>query len=253
VGAGTTFRVEIRLAEAEAAWHEQQQRRVARLALGQPDHRMLVVDDTAENRQILVRLLESVGFEVREACNGAEAIDVWSAWRPDLIWMDLRMTVMGGLEATRRIKARCAEEAGCRAPVIIALTASVFHDDRPAVFEAGCDDLVPKPYRESEIFEKVAEHLGVRFEYETDEADGDALPIETLTSARVASLPAAATEQLRRALMEGDVEAARDAVGRIAPSDPVVAAELESMLKGYRFEHILDLLDGVPSQVGSNT
>ena len=65
---------------------------------------MLIVEDRWTNRRLLLKLLEPLGFELREAENGLEAIKIWEAWQPHLIWMDMRMPVMDGYEATRRIK-----------------------------------------------------------------------------------------------------------------------------------------------------
>ena len=76
------------------------------LAPDQPEYRILVVEDRLENRLLLVHLLTRIGFVVREAENGQEAIALLSSWQPDLIWMDIRMPVMDRYEATRQIKAR---------------------------------------------------------------------------------------------------------------------------------------------------
>jgi signal transduction histidine kinase/CheY-like chemotaxis protein len=127
---------------------------------GQPPYRILIAEDKPENRRLLVELLSPVGFEVREAENGQAAIDLWQTWSPHLIWMDIRMPVINGFEATQKIKA-----AGGQTPVIIALTGSAFEEDRITALSIGCDDFVRKPFRTPIIFEKMAEHLGVRYLY----------------------------------------------------------------------------------------
>jgi DNA-binding LytR/AlgR family response regulator len=81
------------------------------LEAGQPTYRILVVEDKWANRQLLVRLLAPLGFDVREATNGQEAIALWQNWHPHLIWMDMRMPVMDGYEATREIKARSGDRS----------------------------------------------------------------------------------------------------------------------------------------------
>ena len=114
---------------------------VARLAPGQPEYRVLIVEDQAENWQLLRQLLERAGFQVRVAENGAEGVEAFQSWRPHFIWMDWRMPVMDGLEATRRIRAL----DGGREVKIVALSASVFKEEREQVLAAGVDDFVPKP------------------------------------------------------------------------------------------------------------
>ena len=142
-----------------AAWPAQ---RVLGLQPDQPIYRLLVAEDDETNRRLLVRLLRPLGFEVQEVVNGQEAIEVWQCWEPHLIWMDMRMPVMDGYEATRRIKAA----PGGKDTVIIALTASAFEEDREKILAAGCDDFMRKPFREEEMFDLLAKHLGVRYVYE---------------------------------------------------------------------------------------
>src|SRR5262249_54905726 len=147
---------------------------------GQYVPRLLVVDDMLDNRRLLSRLLSTMGFEVREAANGEEAIATWRDWRPDLIWMDIRIPVLDGRSALRRIRLAEEEERarsdgdGAGHPVgpckIVALTASAFDHERDGVLESGADDLVTKPFREEWIAEALERHLGVRLLYEAPNA-----------------------------------------------------------------------------------
>ena len=139
----------------------QPRQRVIRLEPGQPSYRILIVEDRLENRRLLVKLLEPIGFEVREAVNGQEGVEIWEAWDPHLVWMDMRMPVMDGYEATKRIKSTTKGQA----TVVVALTASVFEEQRTVVLSAGCDDFVGKPFRDKDIFDVLHRHLGVRFLY----------------------------------------------------------------------------------------
>ena len=140
---------------------------------GQPSYRILIVEDRLENRRLLVKLLEPIGFEVREAVNGQEGVEIWEAWDPHLVWMDMRMPVMDGYEATKRIKSTTKGQA----TVVVALTASVFEEQRTVVLSAGCDDFVRKPFRDKDIFDVLHRHLGVRFLYAGQDQ-------ETATTAR---------------------------------------------------------------------
>jgi len=164
-GRGSSFTLEVALPEAALATvaEAKDRRRVVSLAAGQAPVRVLVVDDTALNRTVLTRLLEAVGFEVRAAANGEEAVALWESWEPHFIWMDKRMPGVDGLEATRRIRAR---ERDRRVP-IIAISASALEHERSDILAAGCDDFVAKPFRESLIFAKMREHLGIEYAYES--------------------------------------------------------------------------------------
>lgn len=104
--------------------------------------KILVVEDNEDNRRILVYRLRKIGqFDIREAANGQEAIEAVRLDPPDLIFMDLKMPVMDGWEATRRIRAL---DAGQRIP-IIALTAQAMAGDEEKALAAGCDDYLAKP------------------------------------------------------------------------------------------------------------
>ena len=101
------------------------------MAEGQPRYRLLIVEDQPENRLLLRRLLDPLGFELREAANGQEAVALFEQWHPDLIWMDIRMPVMDGLEAVRRIR---ATKAGADTK-IIALTAHALEEERNQLWQ----------------------------------------------------------------------------------------------------------------------
>ncbi len=146
VGQGTTFSFDIRVqvVGADDMTQRSPTRRAIALEPGQPRYRMLIVDDKWDNRQLLLKLLNPFGFDLREAKNGQEAIDIWETWGPHLIWMDMRMPVMDGYEATKRIRAQAS-----RIPhiPIIAVTANVLEEGRAAVMSTGCDDIVIKPLK----------------------------------------------------------------------------------------------------------
>lgn len=166
VGEGSIFKFDIKVSLPDAVEIQMTEtaRRVVGIEPGQPEYRILAVDDRLESRLLLMRMLSSLGFTVREAENGVQAIEVWSSWEPHLIWMDMRMPVMDGYEATKRIKAHLKGQA----TVIIALTASAFDEERSVILSAGCDDFVAKPFREQVILEKMAKYLGVRYVYDRE-------------------------------------------------------------------------------------
>ncbi|WP_414548299.1 ATP-binding protein [Anabaena sp. CCY 0017] len=105
IGSKFTFNIQITPVSASQITIQQPPQQVIALAPGQQVYRILVVDDVLESRLVVVKLLSSIGFIVREADNGQEAIAQWRKWQPHLIFMDMRMPVMDGYEATKIIKA----------------------------------------------------------------------------------------------------------------------------------------------------
>ncbi len=118
--------------------------------------RILVVEDNLDNRRILVYRLRRIGdFEIFEASNGQEALGMVEVQKPDLIFMDLKMPVMDGWEATRRIRTM---EIGRSIP-IIALTAQAMAGDEQKALAAGCDDYVAKPIVDPNVVRDKLERL----------------------------------------------------------------------------------------------
>ncbi|PZU92622.1 MAG: hybrid sensor histidine kinase/response regulator [Pseudanabaena sp.] len=169
VGEGSTFRFHIPIKALDAdntGLIERSPNRVVGLVSHQP-YRILIAEDIRLNRQLLIRILLPLGFEVREVSNGQDAIAVWQSWSPDLIWMDVRMPILNGYEATseiRRIEAsRKSEEASnvC----IIALTANLLDLSEQDLYAHGFNDFVAKPFTEDAVFAMMAKHLNLKYTY----------------------------------------------------------------------------------------
>ncbi len=245
LGRGTIFKFDINvaLARADEIQREQASRRAIGIAPGQPEYRILVVDDKEANRDLLTKLLTMVGFTVREAADGKEAVEIWQEWEPQLIWMDMRMPVMDGYEATRRIRASVRGQAA----VILALTASAFEHERVTVMDAGCNDFVAKPFREPVIFEKMSEHLGIQFIYEDAQEDSAAAaastPAEDLSAAGVAALPAALRADLLNAAMQLNAKAANSVIDQMREFNASTADQLADLVSTYRYDVIMALLE----------
>jgi signal transduction histidine kinase/DNA-binding NarL/FixJ family response regulator len=241
LGTGTLFKfdVPVELADATDIESEQPRRRVIGLEAGQPTCRLLIVEDREANRKLLLKLLEPLGFEIREALNGQEGIKIWEKWDPHLIWMDMRMPVMDGHEATKRIKATTKGQA----TVIIALTASAFEEDRKIILSEGCDDFVRKPFREAEIFDRLAKHLGVRFVYEglVEEGKEEKAAKDVLTSAELASLPADWVADLYQAAVQADAELILGYLDQVRDQNGPLADALASLVHNFRFDIIMAL------------
>jgi signal transduction histidine kinase/ligand-binding sensor domain-containing protein/CheY-like chemotaxis protein len=161
LGQGSRFTVElpVEVAHASLAPGAPSPRGPFLLANDQPEWRVLLVEDDAENATALKQMLHRAGFQVRLAVSGMAGIEAFQAWRPQFLWMDLRMPEMSGVETARRIR----ELPEGRNVKISAITASAFVSEREQVLSAGMDDFVRKPYYPEEIFLCMERHLGLRY------------------------------------------------------------------------------------------
>ena len=117
--------------------------------------RILVVEDHADNRQIIRDMLAVTDYEITEVETGEEALAAIAKQRPDLILMDIQLPTMDGYEATRRIKA----DASLRSIPIVAVTSYALTGEEKKARAAGCDDYVPKPFSPRELLAKIRQHL----------------------------------------------------------------------------------------------
>lgn len=242
-GEGACFRFQARVdsATAEEAMPKEEPERIVRLQSSNSECRVLVVDDDNINRMLLSEILSDVGLEVTKAEDGQEAVERFSQWKPDIVFMDIRMPVMDGLEATREIK---ATERGRRTPVI-ALTGQTFEEDRQKINAAGCDDYLLKPFDEQKLFSLMAKHLDLKLIRETEQAKGTPSPKETfLTSDALAQLPAPLLIELKTIALELDLDKIRGCLDRIQASHPELGNALSRLASGFRFEEIYKLCDG---------
>jgi CheY-like chemotaxis protein len=269
-----TFNIHVEVVEETAIESKLPIRQLLALEPDQSRYRLLIVDDKQDNRQVLIKMLKPFGFELREAENGQEAIDIWQEWEPHLIWMDLRMPVMDGYEATKEIrraeeqklrkaeveKSRRAEEQKTvssdqhpassiqHRTVIIAVTASSFEQEQAVILSAGCDDFLRKPFREHEIFDLLHKHLGIRFVYEEGEGQkvkGEEQKVEeVLTPEAFAALPDELCAGLQHAVEVIDMERANSLIDRIREHNRPLAEALTELVNNYRIDVLQALFQG---------
>ncbi|WP_062151592.1 PAS domain S-box protein [Beggiatoa leptomitoformis] len=241
LGQGTIFSFEINvtLIDASDVPFKETTRRIIGLAPEQPVYRLLVVEDRWENRELICRLLEPLGFAVQKAANGQEAVAIWAKWQPHLIWMDIRMPVMDGVAATRSIKARKTAQQ----TIIIALTAGAFEEERAAMLEAGCDDFVTKPFREEIIFEKLAQYLGVKYRYAeqgvTPSRDNQATTAQLGT---LYDLPVMMQAALQDALYSVDLDQLDTLLTTLNDTHPQLSTVLRECIDNFEYERVLAVL-----------
>jgi CheY-like chemotaxis protein len=164
VGRGSRFVVELPLElarESETYGIELAPGHSFILESGQPEWRVLIVEDDPESATVLRKMLTRAGFQVRVAENGELGSEAFQQWRPHFIWMDLDLPQLSGTEATRRIR----QLDGGAEVKIAAITAAADASERDGVMRAGFDDFTSKPFRQTEIFLCMASHLGVRYSF----------------------------------------------------------------------------------------
>ncbi len=248
-GQGSNFRFTLPFKPADMVEQpvETLHRRVIGLAPGQPAYRLLVVEDQADSRKLLVKLLTTFGFDVREAENGQAAVEICTAWEPHLIWMDMRMPVMDGYTATRRIKATIQGQS----VVVIALTASAFEAERAMILAQGCDDFLRKPFRQAEIIDTLVRFLGVRFEYAATASPlaehATRAAHDELTAQTLAAMPPAWLEALQAAAISADLDQMITLIDDLRPAHNVLAEALEDLAHNFEHDTILQSI----AQAGS--
>ncbi|MGA9378845.1 MAG: response regulator, partial [Phormidium sp.] len=258
-GEGSTFifTLPVSLTNGVNPESEKNERSVIGLVPDQPQKRILVVDDQKENRLLLVKLLIPIGFEVREASNGKEAVQIWQEWQPDLTWMDIRMPILDGYEATKQIRAMETEPTS----IIIALTAQASQSDTPngtlrdrtLALAAGCNDYISKPFREETLFFKMKEYLGLEYIYaepkptatqplnsftlldNQDLLDGCDLKI-------LNSLPEEWFSELENAAICGDDVSVAELITQLPPTLSQLVIYLTKLADNYQFEQMIQVL-----------
>ncbi|MBI4995533.1 MAG: response regulator [Rhodocyclales bacterium] len=241
LGRGSVFRVDLPVEPVTAPSVPKVAARthgeVVGLAAGQPQYRVLIAEDQPENQQLLVWLMSDIGIEARVADNGEQCVEVYREWQPDLIWMDRRMPVMEGEEATRRIR----QLPGGDKVKIVAVTASAFKEEQQEMLDAGMDDFVRKPYRPDEIYDCLARQLNVKYRYGKE--PGPAPTPTPLTAAMLLKLPEPLRRELREAVTSLDGDRIADMLDKVGAVDQEVARTLARLAEYFDYPAILAAID----------
>ncbi len=234
LGKGSTFRFSLTLPESEAPSLEQTHRQVIGLQPGHSNVKVLVAEDNPDNQKLIACLLTQTGFDLKMAENGQQAIDLFQEWQPNFIWMDMRMPVCDGYEATRRIRAL----PGGDKVKIVALTASAFQENRAEIIATGCDDMLAKPLDENRLFSIMGELLDLHYLYSDQERDGAK---ETVPPIEMLLLPPPICTDLREAAELLDIDAVQAIVDEMTTLYPKQAEVIHAWLSEFRFEKIIEL------------
>ena len=247
-GTTFTFTVDIHPAKTNTIIEQKPQPRIQHLQPGQPTYRILIVDDQADNREFLAQLLSEVGFQTASASNGYEAIHHWEYWHPHLLWMDMFMPDMDGIEAAQRIRMREREKLTTQdtPTVIILLSASLLSSEQEDVLSCGCNDFVSKPFRESTIFEKMAQHLGVKYEYQSTNSDTTQSPraIQKGTVITILeSMPLDWQQKIQQCALDLDGRGVLQLLEQLPDRQSAATQHLIDLATHYEFEKMLSLMD----------
>ena len=251
LGQGSKFQFSIPMTATKTALQEKApEYQIVKLKQLYRDRRILVVDDSADGRLLLVTLLEEVGFQVQQAVNGKQAVSLWQQWQPHLILMDMQMPVMNGYQATKNIRT-LAQTSELLNPIIIALTASAFGESRAEILELGCDDFIYKPFPESALFEIIADHLKVEYIYQIVSSSkrktelvkqAEALDPE-IVKQKLSQIEKSVLQNLYQASLCLDQEQTTQIIEQIAQKDRVIGNWLNNLLEGFKFEKIIEQLE----------
>jgi len=289
LGEGTQFCIAVPVTVGNANFQLPQARPIIdQLAREQPQWRILVVEDHEDNLRLVVNLLSRAGFEVNTATDGAAAIASWKAWQPHLILMDMHMPGLDGYEATRQIRQyscrylppdiasaltspseknsditeiktadsvlKIDDSTDCEHSdlKIIALTASAYAEQRQHMIDAGCDEVIYKPFHHQDIYEAIARHLPVKYEYKEDRQQNLSTdtqqilfddPLHSLAPSAFMVMPLFWRSQLREASVVLSFETCMALIRQIPTEHHEFAEALKKLVDNFRFDQITHLIE----------
>ncbi len=243
-GHGSAFMLEIPVQAPEVDAYARdriKRKRLIGLAPGPRQVRALVVDDVADNRELLTSLLESAGISAKEADNGLAALEIVKKESFDIIFMDKRMPVMDGYEAIKEIR----KVPWAKKTPIVVVTASTLVNGRELIAEPGADASIKKPYRLEDILWVTASLLGRELLYRHADDDGQ----ETLPSAEagripdVKKIPPDLCRRMKKSIEIGDTLGLRESIKSLRSVDVLLSEHLDALAKVYDYEALLSLLE----------
>jgi two-component system, sensor histidine kinase and response regulator len=258
-GRGSSFRLSLPVGCMDHACQpEPVPGRVTGLRPGTPEIRVLAVDDMPDNLALFQEMLTPLGFVVRLARDGQEALEVVADWRPQVVLLDMRMPGMDGYKVARRITAMDAdagpvEQPGTThvnahlqtRPFVIAVTASALEDTRDEVLAAGVDAYLRKPFQAEELLDILGRNLGLEYVRVADDeipTHGDD-ETDQAREASLVGLPETALATMRKSLESGDMPGLLAEVEMLKQDAPHVAAKVRALAERFDYDALYDLLE----------
>jgi signal transduction histidine kinase/CheY-like chemotaxis protein len=239
VGRGSIFKIRLPVKLSDSKRYQEKELSggdANSIVKGQRDFRILIVEDSAQNRLLLSAILRRVGVQYKEAVNGQEAVELFNEWQPDLIWMDMRMPVKDGYQGTKEIR----QLPNGKQVKIIAITASAFKEEHPQILSAGCDDLLLKPYKPQQIYSVMSKELGMKFEYSKRKLQANDLSV----------LPLSQIELLHEKVLNLNPDEIALVIDTIALEHGTLAQQLYAILESLNFNDLLEILEKITTRTG---
>ncbi len=222
--------------KAERASKKEEYKYVTGIKFEGATPKILIVDDNPGNRKLLGVILERVGFSVKKASGGSEALEIFEDWSPDLVFMDIRMPEMDGYETTKRIK-KIRKDVP-----VVAVTASVFAISEKRFTEAGFDDYIRKPFKQNEIFEAIRKFVDVDYIF-SSLSESKEEKLRDIDPDEMRRLPQTLLVEMRKSLEEGDINKLNSLILRLEPMNGNLARKLRQLAENYDYHSLGKILN----------
>lgn len=237
VGKGSTFNFYILTKALKTDIKEQQKAIVKQVKRLKSEYdgitKVLIVDDIQSNRDILSKMLNSIGFVTIEAENGLEGINIFKQQQPDIIFMDLKMPVMDGLTATKKIR---LGKTGKKIP-IIGVSASVFQNNQQDMINSGMNSVITKPIVKEKLFDIVKEHLNIEYIYVKDD-----VVVTKETKQVLEKVDNEMLKKLELATEAGDIDKIINISDEMSKNYPLAAVKIKQSAEEFNIDSVREIL-----------
>ncbi|MCB1193507.1 MAG: MASE1 domain-containing protein [Leptospiraceae bacterium] len=239
IGKGSSFIVSFEFEEGDESVVRQinHKNRILKLKDNQGEKRVLVVDDNALNRDVVIKLLHLIGFSTREAENGKQAVEIFQDWEPHVVLMDIVMPVMDGVEATQKIRGLKTGRTAC----IIGLSASTFYNSHEKILEQGANTFMKKPFKENELLETIKYYTGIEYVYEGYMESIEEVEVTNNYEINLTALPNDIKDKLSQAAINGDLDILEALVKEVEKFDEQVAKSLKKLIADFNLSKIQEI------------